>query len=29
VNAVVDDSLAPTLPLGDTIDTFVRREDAE
>ncbi len=27
--AVVDDSLSPTFPLGDAIDVFVRREDAE
>jgi hypothetical protein len=29
VFAVVDDSLSPTSPLGDGIDTFLRREDAE
>jgi uncharacterized protein (UPF0210 family) len=29
VFAVVDASLSPTSPLGDSIDTFVRREDAE
>ena len=29
VYAVVDDSLSPTSPLGDSIETFVRREDAE
>jgi hypothetical protein len=29
VYAVVDDSLSPTFPLGDAIDVFVRREDAE
>jgi hypothetical protein len=29
VYAVVDDSLSPTTPLGDAIDVFVRREDAE
>lgn len=29
VYAVVDDSLSPTSPLGDSIDVFVRREDAE
>jgi uncharacterized protein (UPF0210 family) len=27
--AVVDESLSPTSPLGDAVDTFVRREDAE
>jgi len=27
--AVVDDSLSPTSPLGDAVDVFVRREDAE
>ena len=27
--AVVDDRLSPTSPLGDAVDTFVRREDAE
>jgi hypothetical protein len=27
--AVVDDALSPTFPLGDSIDVFVRREDAE
>jgi len=25
----VDDSLSPTFPLGDFLDVFVRREDAE
>jgi hypothetical protein len=25
--AVIDDSLSPTSPLGDTIETFIRRED--
>jgi hypothetical protein len=29
VYAVVDDSLAPTSPLGDSLDVFLRREDAE
>jgi hypothetical protein len=29
VYAVVDDSLSPTSPLGDSRDVFVRREDAE
>jgi hypothetical protein len=29
VYAVVDISLSPTSPLGDSIDTFVRRQDAE
>src|SRR5688572_2947338 len=29
VYAVVDDSLSPTSPLGDAIDVFIRREDAE
>jgi hypothetical protein len=29
VFAVVDESLSPTSPLGDAIDTFVRREDAD
>jgi len=29
VYAVVDDSLSPTFPLGEAIDVFVRREDAE
>jgi hypothetical protein len=24
-----DDSLSPTFPLGDTVETFLRREDAE
>ncbi len=28
VFAVIDDSLSPTSPLGDTIETFIRREDA-
>jgi hypothetical protein len=29
VYAVVDDTLSPTSPLGDAIETFIRREDAE
>jgi hypothetical protein len=29
VYAVVDDSLSGTRPLGDSLDVFVRREDAE
>jgi hypothetical protein len=29
VYAVIDDSLSPTSPLGDVLDVFVRREDAE
>jgi len=29
VYAVVDDSPSPTFPLGDSLDVFVRREDAE
>jgi hypothetical protein len=29
VYAVVDDSLSPTLPLGDAPEVYVRREDAE
>ena len=29
VYAVVDDSLSPTSPLGDSIDVFVRRDSAE
>jgi hypothetical protein len=29
VYAVVDDSLSPASPLGDSIDVFVRRDDAE
>ena len=29
VYAVVDDSLSPTTPLGDSPEVFVRREDAE
>ena len=27
--AVVDDALSPDFPLGDSVETFVRREDAE
>jgi hypothetical protein len=29
VYAVVDDALSPTSPLGDSIEMFIRREDAE
>ena len=29
VYAVVDDTLSPSSPLGDAIDVFVRRGDAE
>ena len=29
VYAVADDSLSPASPLGDSVDVFVRREDAE
>ncbi len=29
VYAVVDDRLSPTSPLGDAVETFIRREDAE
>ena len=29
VYAVVDDALSPDLPLGDALEVFVRREDAE
>jgi hypothetical protein len=29
VYAVIDDSLSPTSPLSDSLDVFVRREDAE
>ena len=29
VYAVVDDSLSPTSPLGDAVETFIRREDAK
>lgn len=29
VYAIVDDSLSPTSPLGDAIETFIRREGAE
>lgn len=29
VYAVVDEALSPTCPLGDAIDVFVRRENAE
>lgn len=27
--AVVDDSLSPTFPLGDALEVYLRREDAE
>jgi len=29
VYAVVSEKLSPTSPLGDAVETFVRREDAE
>ena len=29
VYAVVDDALSPDFPLGDAMEVFVRREDAE
>jgi len=29
VYAAVDDSLSPMFPLGDALEVFVRREDAE
>jgi hypothetical protein len=29
VDAVADNSLSPTSPLGDAIETFIRRESAE
>lgn len=29
VYAVVDDSLSPANPLGDAVDVFIRREDAD
>ena len=29
VYAVVDDALSPDFPLGDAIETFIRRVDAE
>ena len=29
VYAVVDDALSPDFPLGDAVEGFVRREDAE
>jgi hypothetical protein len=29
VHAVVDDALSPTFPLGDALEVYVRREDAE
>ena len=29
VYAFVDDALSPDFPLGDAVETFIRREDAE
>jgi hypothetical protein len=29
VYVVIDDSLSPAFPLGDALDVFLRREDAE
>ena len=29
MRAVVDDALSPEFPLGDSLEVFVRREDAE
>lgn len=29
VYAVVDDALSPEFPLGDSLEVFIRREDAE
>jgi hypothetical protein len=29
VYTVIDDALSPDFPLGDAVETFVRREDAE
>ena len=29
VYAVVDDAVSPEPPLGDAIETFIRREDSE
>ena len=29
VYAVVDDALSPDFPLGDAVETFIHREDAE
>ena len=29
VYAVVDDALSPDFPLGDDLEVFIRREDAE
>jgi hypothetical protein len=29
VSVVIDDALSPTFPLGDALDVYVRREDAE
>ena len=29
VYAVIDDALSPDFPLGDALEVFIRREDAE
>jgi hypothetical protein len=29
VYAIVDDALSPDFPLGDSLEVFIRREDAE
>jgi hypothetical protein len=29
IYAIVDDALSPDFPLGDSLEMFVRREDAE
>ncbi len=29
VHALVDDALSPDVPLGDSLEVFIRREDAE
>ncbi len=29
IYAIVDDSFSPASPLGDGVETFIRREDAE
>ena len=29
IHAVVDDALSPDFPLGDAVETLIRREDAE
>jgi hypothetical protein len=29
VYAVIDDALSPDFPLGDSLEVFIRREDAE